>query len=452
MTASATDDRDQRQQEQQRPVPADREPDDAAGDARRPAPRPQGRAPGGRPPRRTASSGSSSSAGLGLGHARRSAHGTSRPPSPQSSGARRSAASTEPRHPRARRACSAASPASRSSATGTGAAGEQLELEHRLVHQQVEPADQHPAAGGRRQRRRPRVVEHLEDDRHVGAAGDQLGVLGRRPGPSRRRPRRSTGSPASEPTRTCGADGCAAIAADGLGGALGRADQDRDRLARRARRGPGRWRPRSRRRRAPCRAVTGPSYRSRTAATAPGQVGVVGEHGPPVLEQQRVGRAGEARPGRSRSAATAERLALERHRQRQAAPVRVRARRGSRRARRPATRWASYSQSSPSAAYPARCSTGDSEWAIGSPRTPQRRSTDVMARSAGAFGLGLAVVAQLVLVAEELVVGLGELGLAGRQVDGDVVVPVAVGRVGRRLRSPRRRAPRSGAGGRPGYL
>src|SRR4029079_19288177 len=80
------------------------------------------------------------------------------------------------------------------------------------------------------------------------------------------------------------------------------------------------------------------------------------------------------------------------------------------------TRCASYSQSSPHASYAARCSTGDSECAIGSPTTPQIMGSE-------AVGLGLAVLLQLALEGQELVVVVGELGLAGLEVGGHVEEP-----------------------------
>ena len=131
----------------------------------------------------------------------------------------------------------------------------------------------------------------------------------------------STRPSASESTVTDGADGCAAIAAAASAARSGvRASTRTERAPRSHSASPVEAAV------APppstVAAVTGPSYRSRIAATAPGQVGVVGEHDLAVLEQQRVRGTGERRPGRD-GARQSERPALERHRQRQPAPARV---------------------------------------------------------------------------------------------------------------------------------
>ena len=73
------------------------------------------------------------------------------------------------------RAASAVSPAARIARQRRRRAGEDLELVRRLVHEQVQAGHQHPVGGRGRQRSGPRVVEHLEDDGHVGAARDEVG-------------------------------------------------------------------------------------------------------------------------------------------------------------------------------------------------------------------------------------------------------------------------------------
>src|SRR6476661_4544244 len=175
-------------------------------------------------------------------------------------------------------------------------------------------------------------------------------------------------------------------------------------------------------------AVTGPSQRSRTAATAPGRS---------VLSTCTIAPSSSstvlAAPARrARSVADGARSRTVRLSGIVSDNPRQVASRPARKPGRPseATRCASYCQSSPTAAYPARCRTGDKECATGSPRTPHL----IAGRgSAGTLGLGLAVLPQLVLVAQELVVGGRELRLARAQVDGHVVVPVALAGVRRGL-------------------
>ena len=92
----------------------------------------------------------------------------------------------------------ASSPAGAWRPAGAGSpAGHQLHLEHRLVHQQVEPADDGAAAAGPGggQGGRPRVVEHVEEGRRAAPARRRRARRRRRPGwwrspAARRAPRR----------------------------------------------------------------------------------------------------------------------------------------------------------------------------------------------------------------------------------------------------------------------
>ena len=142
------------------------------------------------------------------------------------------------------------------------------------------------------------------------------------------------------------------------------------------------------------------------------------------------------------------RLALERHGQRQPAPRRPGpARRGTPPGRRPGP--GPRRTASPRAPAPRRPpggSPGDSEWSIGSPRTAHLIDRALSTRSDWVSQYSL----ELVLELEELVVVVGELGLAGLEVDRHVEEPRPVRGVQRGLDRVVARAPRSGAAAAPG--
>ncbi len=120
-------------------------------------------------------------------------------------------------------------------------------------------------------------------------------------------------------------------------------------------------------------AVTGPAYLSRTAATAPG-TSVFSATQPPESERTSV----LATPDSDTTGDTEDAYAAAsgfsgavtdspRHSSPSPETNDARSPRG--------TCTASYVHDDPSAAYPARCSTGDNEWETGSPRTAHRISS-----------------------------------------------------------------------------
>lgn len=196
-------------------------------------------------------------------------------------------------------------------------AGEQRELQRRLLHQQVQPRDQHAVRGGRRERGRPRLVEHLEDHGYGGAAVHEGRVLGHgrdggddhvsrdagvepghldlrrtRVGVQRRdRLRRPVGGPHEQP-HPVGAE--VAQRQPGRGGGRA-APEDRGR--------PDRG---------------DPALGQRRPRTA--DVGVVGRPPAVVVTHERVGRPREAGAGRE-AVRQRHHLALQRHRQREPPPL-----------------------------------------------------------------------------------------------------------------------------------
>ena len=314
MKASATADRHQRQQEEQRPVEADgtaeqRTRDGGRDGGARPQPRQRGdrcvRGPG--PPR--------PSARLRDPRDQRRHDQRRR---------RRRARRRRARRRRSaliRRAARRARPLARGPHRGqrAGYAGEQLELQDRLVHQQVEARDQDPVRRRRRDRGRPRVVDDLEDHRDVGAPRDQARRPGPRPGSSRRPRRRRPAPSARVATSTVGADGWAATAAaaSAARSALRASSRTRRRaeVAQRQRRSRPPWRRRRARwRRAPGRRTAPGRRRPRRAGRCCRRA------------RRRRARAPACwRPPASRARSVTvptelERPALERHRQRQPAP------------------------------------------------------------------------------------------------------------------------------------
>ena len=222
--------------------------------------------------------------------------------------------------------------------------GEELELQGRLVHQQVEAADEHPADAGRRRRaasatgrrapRRRRARPHSRATRSgVWASAGMVDTTTstRR---SRRRPRQR-----ATPTRPRARPGAPAAPR-----------RSRPPGPRRAPPGRSRCTPRSASA-SPIEVAVAPPPRIAAVASGgrraladrgdrAGEVGVVPEPGAVVLEHQRVDRAGQARAV-GELVDQRQRLALERHRQRQTAPLRVQARPGTPPRPPEATRWAS---------------------------------------------------------------------------------------------------------------
>ena len=272
------------------------------------------------------------------------------------------------------------------------------------MHQQVQAAHQHaavarrpaptPRAGsatGGRPRRTPRRRRHTVATRSSvwPAAGmvETTTVA-------------DTGASCSGATSTSGAEGCRRRAATVSAARAGSRTSSRSAPAPRS----ARARPVEAAVAPPPRIVavqpgsSGTDQRSRRAAAAPGMSVLSAAHAG-LVEHQRVGRAGEGDRIGGRVGERG-RLPLQRHGQRQPPPRGVEAgderRQPARRHRVPRRR----STSSPSAAYAARCSTGDSECAIGVTEdgAPQRMSL------LATVGLGLAVLLQLVLELEELVV------------------------------------------------
>ena len=202
--------------------------------------------------------------------------------------------------------------------------GHQLDLEHRLVHEQVEPGDQRPpgrrgrgpAASARGRRATSKTTPA------AAASREQRRRSAPRPGssrPARRRPRpRRLGSSADLDRRRRA--GARADRGDRLGGPGRVADQQRD-----ARGSPRSASASSDRRRGGAaaehhrpvdRAVVPLPERRRRA----GDVGVVARAGGRP-SSTRVLAAPARRPGRSRSSSSGTHRALERHRQRQPAPA-----------------------------------------------------------------------------------------------------------------------------------
>ena len=196
--------------------------------------------------------------------------------------------------------------------------GEQLDLQHRLVHEEVQATDDRPVRSRGDEGRGPRVVQHVEDDRHVRAARDQLGRLGRRrdgrhhdvgaggPGAQRRHDDLGRSRVRPEGGERLGRPRLLPHRHDDRAHAeVGQREPDR---------GGRRTAAEDRRRR----------QRGRRALTdggdRPGQVGVVADPGAVVLEHQRVDGTGQARPV-GEPVDQRQRLALEGHGQREPAPL-----------------------------------------------------------------------------------------------------------------------------------
>ena len=184
------------------------------------------------------------------------------------------------------------------------AAGEELDLQRRLVRPAGRARDDRaPGRLGRgRQRGRPRVVDAPRRPPARRRTARRSGVVlgrGRDRGDQHVAAHRRR-SPSAPTVDLGGAAGARGRRVDGLRGALpGRAPAGVTRAAAEVGQGEQRPRPRSRPRRAPSPRRTGPSYRSPSAATAPGHVGVVAAQPPPSLEHARVLAAPATRAARS---------------------------------------------------------------------------------------------------------------------------------------------------------
>ena len=264
--------------------------------------------------------------------------------------------------------------------------------------------------GGGRERGGPRVVDDLEDERDVGAPRDQRRRSGRRRGWWRRRPRPGHGVVVQRPTSTTGAAGCRPTAATRLGRPRGVADEQAERAGSPARPGPAAatppWRPRPGRSPPVDRAVHAPG----APPAAPG-MSVLSARSRPSGEHQGVGR--PRGPARRRSPRRRARHASRLSGMVTESPRHAVVEAGHERAE-PArrTRCGVVLPVQPDRARSRpvqhrRQRVGD--------RGPRGRRTTRSLVSAG-VGLGLAVLLQLALVRQELVVVVGELGLAGLQV------------------------------------